>query len=71
MTDFMEMIFEPLRELFMQFKAFLPGLLAMLVILVLGILLAKAIKAILVRFLTAVNFDSWCDRMGFTTLMRK
>lgn len=71
MTDFMEMIFEPLRELFTQFKTFLPGLLAMVVILVLGILLAKAIKMILIRFLTAVNFDSWCDRMGFTTLMRK
>ena len=71
MTDFLEMIFEPLRELFLQFKAFLPGLLAMLVILALGILIAKMIKMILVRFLTAVNFDSWCDRMGFTTLMRK
>lgn len=71
MTDFLEMIFEPLRELFLQFKAFLPGLLAMLVILALGILLAKVVKAVLVRFLTAVNFDSWSDRMGFTTLMRK
>ena len=71
MTDFLEMILEPLRELFMQFKTFLPGLLAMLVILALGILLSRMVKVILVRFLTAVNFDSWCDRMGFTTLMRK
>ena len=71
MTDFLEMIFEPLRELSLQFKAFLPGLLAMLVILALGLLLAKVVKAVLVRFLTAVNFDSWSDRMGFTTLMRK
>lgn len=71
MTEFLEMMFEPLQELFLQFRAFLPGLLAMLVILVLGILLARTIKAILVKFLTAVKFDSWCDRMGFTTLMRK
>ena len=25
----------------------------------------------LVKFLIAINFDSWSDRMGFTTLMRK
>jgi hypothetical protein len=71
MTDFLEMTIEPLQELFQQFKAFFPSLLAMLVILALGILLARALKAILVRFLTAVKFDSWCDRTGFTNLMRK
>jgi hypothetical protein len=71
MTDFLEMIFEPLQELFLQFKAFLPGLLAMLVILALGILLAKVLEVILVKFLTAIKFDNWSDRMGFTTLMRK
>ncbi len=71
MTDFLEMILEPLQELFLQFKAFLPGLLAMLVILALGILLAKAIEMMLVKFLTAIKFDGWSDRMGFTTLMRK
>lgn len=71
MTDFLEMMFEPLQELFLQFRAFLPGLLAMLMILVLGILLARLIRVVMVRFLIAVKFDSWCDRMGFTTLMRK
>lgn len=71
MTDFLDMTIEPLQELFRQFKAFFPSLLSMLVILALGILLARALKAILVRFLTAVNFDSWCDRAGFTNLMRK
>ena len=71
MTDFLEMIFEPLQELFLQFKTFLPGLLAMLVILALGILLAKTLEVILVKFLTAIKFDGWSDRMGFTTLIRK
>lgn len=71
MTDFLEMIFEPLQEMFLQFKAFLPGLLAMLVILALGILLAKVIEMILIKFLAAIKFDGWSDRMGFTTLMRK
>jgi hypothetical protein len=71
MTDFMEMIFEPLQELLVQFRTFLPGLLAMLVILLLGTLLSKLAKVILTRSLSALDFDSWCDRMGFTTLMRK
>jgi hypothetical protein len=71
MTDFLELIFAPLQDLFLQFRAFLPGLLAMLVILAAGLLLAKLIEFVLARFLTAVKFDKWSDRMGFTTLMRK
>ncbi|HXU93910.1 MAG TPA: hypothetical protein VFP33_09665 [Gallionella sp.] len=71
MTEFVEMMFVPLQELFEQFKAFLPGLFAMLVILVVGILLAKLIELILTKSLTAMKFDGWSDRMGVTTLMRK
>ncbi|MHB1620572.1 MAG: mechanosensitive ion channel family protein [Sulfuricella sp.] len=71
MMDFLNLILEPLQEVFLKFKVFLPNLLAMLVIMVLGIVLAKLIKIILVKSLVAINFDSWSDRMGFTTLMRK
>jgi len=71
MMDFLNLILEPLQEVFLKFKVFFPNLLAMLVILVLGIVLAKLIKVILAKFLLAINFDSWSDRMGFTTLMRK
>lgn len=71
MKDYLDPILEPLHEVFAKFQAFAPNLLAMLVILVLGILLAKLFRAVLVKFLTAVKFDSWSDRMGFTTLMRK
>ncbi|HEX5339188.1 MAG TPA: hypothetical protein VFW53_12195 [Gallionella sp.] len=71
MQDFLNLIFEPLQELFLKFKAFLPGLLAMLVILLLGILLARILKVVLVKFLTAIKFDNWSDRTGFTSLMRK
>lgn len=71
MMEFLNLILEPLQDVFLKFKIFLPNLLAMLVILALGIILAKLIKVILVKSLTAINFDSWSDRMGFTTLMRK
>jgi hypothetical protein len=71
MMDFLSLILEPLQELYLNFKAFAPNLLAMLVILILGILLARILRAILVRFLAAINFDSWSDRMGVTALLRK
>ena len=69
--EFLNLILEPLQEVFIKFKAFLPNLLAMLVIMVLGIVLARIVRVILIKSLTAINFDSWSDRMGFTTLMRK
>lgn len=71
MEDFLNLILEPLKELFLKFKDFVPNLLAMLVILLAGILIARIIKVTLVKFLTAIKFDSWSDRMGFTKLMRK
>lgn len=71
MNEFLSLILEPVQEVFMNFKAFLPNLLAMLVILTLGILLARVIRFVLIKSLTAINFDSWSDRMGFTRLMRK
>jgi small-conductance mechanosensitive channel len=71
MTDFLDLILEPLQDVFHTIKQFLPNLLAMLVILIIGILVARVLRAVLVRFLTAIKFDSWSDRMGMTTLMRK
>lgn len=71
MKDFLNLILEPLQDVLLKFKTFLPNLLAMLVILILGILLAKALRILLVKFLAVVKFDNWSDRMGFTTLMRK
>jgi hypothetical protein len=71
MEIFLNLIFEPLDELFLKLKVFVPNLLAMLVILLAGILLAFIIKRLLAKLLNAINFDSWSDRMGFTKLMRK
>jgi hypothetical protein len=71
MDDFLNLILAPLKGLFLQFKMFVPNFLAMLVILLIGILLAILIKRFLVKFLGAINFDSWSDRTGFTKLMRK
>jgi len=69
--DFLNLMLEPLQEVFVKFEAFLPNLLAMLVILAVGILLARVVRVLLLKFLRVIQFDSWSDRMGFTTLLRK
>lgn len=71
MNDFLNLILEPLQEVFLKFKVFLPNLLAMLVIMIAGILLAKVIRLMLVKSLNALKFDNWSDRVGITALMRK
>lgn len=71
MSDTLNLIIEPLKTVGRQFMAFLPNLLAMLVILIAGIMLARLLRLLLVRFLNAVNFDAWADRMGVTAVMRK
>lgn len=71
MENFFDLILEPLKELFLKFKAFVPNLLAMLVILFVGIVIARVVRILLAKFLGAIKFDSWSDRMGFTKLMRK
>jgi Conserved TM helix len=58
MTNFLDLILEPLQEVFLKFKVFLPNLLAMFVIMVAGILLAKVIRLMLVKSLNAISFDN-------------
>lgn len=71
MDDFLQLILEPMREVFSKFKEFAPNILATMTILLVGILVARIMKAVLLRFLRAVKFDSWSDRMGLTVVMRK
>lgn len=71
MNSFFKLIFDPLKEVYLKFIEFLPNLLAMLIIIFIGIVIARVIKALLVHTLKAVKFDSWSDRMGLTSAMRK
>lgn len=71
MNDFFDLILQPLDAVFLSLKAFLPNLLAMLVILLLGTGLAKLVRLVLLKSLNAINFDSLADRVGMTALMRK
>jgi hypothetical protein len=71
MMDFLNLVLEPLRTVFGKFQAFLPNLLAMLVIFIIGFLVAWLARVLVVELLKGLKFDSWSDRMGVTTLMRK
>jgi hypothetical protein len=69
--DFLRLIWEPVRDAFAKFREFAPNILAVLLIILLGFLLARIFRGLLRRFLKAVKFDAWSDRMGLTAVMRK
>lgn len=71
MQDFLRLFWQPIKELFFKFREFAPNILAMLLIILVGLLLARLFRAVLRRFLKIVKFDSWSDRMGLTAVMRK
>jgi len=71
MQDFIMLVLEPFREVFTGFKRFAPNILAMLTILIGGLVTARFVRFLLRKTLTALAFDSWSDRMGFTVMMRK
>lgn len=71
MNEFLDLLLQPLDAVWLNLKAFLPNLLAMLVILLVGAGLAKLARVVLVKGLNAVNFDSLADRVGLTAVMRK
>jgi len=58
--DWNAILVQPVQSFFNQLLGFLPNLLAALLILVLGWLIAKVIESVVVRFLKAV----WLDRLA-------
>ena len=71
MSTFLRLVEEPFREMLLKFRVFLPNLLAMLAILVLGLAVSWALKRLVVKVLDLFHFDRWSDRMGLTALLRR
>jgi hypothetical protein len=71
MNEFLDLLLEPLKEVFLKFKEFTPNIIAALTIVIIGIICARIIRLALLRILRVIKFDSWSDRMGFTRVMRK
>ncbi len=71
MEEFVTLILEPLKEVYAKFAKFGPNLLAMLIIVLIGLVVARIARFVLVKLLGAIKFDSWSDRMGLTSVLRK
>lgn len=71
MEEFIDMLLEPLGNLWKGVVGFVPNLLAMLLIFILGFFSAWLVRVFLMRIFAVVNFDKWCDRTGLTAIIRK
>ena len=66
-----DIMLEPVRAVLIQFGAFLPRLLLAVIILVIGWLLAKAIRLIVIKGLRAINFNILTDRAGIDRFLQQ
>ena len=71
MEEFGALILEQLRDSYYRFAKFVPNILAMFIIILVGIALVKIVRFVLLKLLLTIKFDSWSDRMGLTSFMRK
>ena len=64
-------IYDSFNKFLGKVITFLPNLLAMITILIIGFLIAWAIKILLLRFLKAIKFDRVSERWGLTHMLSK
>jgi Mechanosensitive ion channel, conserved TM helix len=62
---------EPLEEFLKEVGSFLPHLLAMVVIIIVGLLSAWVVNFLIFRLLKTVKFDQVCGRTGFAQALSK
>jgi len=65
------LIVDPIREMLTRIMAYIPVLLGALVILIVGWIVAKAIKRIVDWLLKVVRFDTLADKAGISGILRK
>ena len=65
------LIVEPVRQMLTKIMAYLPTLLGALIILIVGWIVAKAIKAIIDALLKSVRFDTLADKAGISKVLEK
>lgn len=71
MEAFSSLIFDQLMESYYRFARFVPNILAMLIIILVGIGIVRMVRVVMLKILRAIKFDTWSDRMGLTSFMRK
>ncbi len=72
MKEFIERIIgQPLQDFYLKFREFLPNLFSALVIFVIGLFLAWAVKALIVRVFRLLKLDKLFSRLGITESLHK
>jgi hypothetical protein len=71
MENFFELLLQPLRNIWAGLVGFIPNILAMLIIIGVGLLIAWMVKAALSKVFSTLKMDAWCDRVGLTAMVRK
>lgn len=71
MENFGELLLRPFMDFWAALVGFIPNLLAMVIIICGGFLVAWVVKVVLVKGFSALSFDKWCDRAGITAMARK
>jgi len=65
------LIVQPVREMLTKIMAYLPVLLGALLILIVGWLVAKAVRRLVDLLLKVTRFDTLADKTGITEVLRK
>ena len=65
------LIAEPVRQMLTRIMAYIPVLLGALIILIVGWIVAKAIRRLVNWLLKTVRFDTLADKAGITGILRK
>jgi len=65
------LIVEPIRQMLTRITAYIPVLLGTLIILIVGWIVAKAIRRIIDGLLKVTRFDTLADKTGISRILRK
>ena len=71
MSNWQEVIMEPAKMILAQIGQFLVNVLLVVIILIIGWLISKAIKAVVVKLLRAIKLDDISDRIELDSLLAK
>ena len=72
MKDFInKMITQPLQDFYLKFREFLPNLFSALLIFIIGLILAWAVKALIIRVFKLLKLDKLFSRLGITESLQR
>jgi len=69
--EWKNLVIEPVTQMLTRIMAYLPVLLGVLVILIVGWIVAKAIRRLVDWLLKAIRFDALADKAGISEILRK